>query len=252
MSDQRQPPSNARVCIAISTLGARADAIVLPPETQGLSYVILVQGSAAGPLAFERADVTCVMLESTGLSHSRNAALDHCSAPYLLVSDDDLTLDVQGILALADVLDDMPELAFVAGWRKGRALPAPHRVRWYNAGHICAPELMIRRAPIKRAGLRFDPRFGVGAAHPIGEDFIFVCDILGAGLQGRSVPVVTGAHHGASSGEIWDDPRVLSARKAMLRRCFGPMGRVVQMIYGIRMRRHFATWRAAACFAFTR
>jgi len=42
------------------------------------------------------------------------------------------------------------------------------------------------------------------------------------------------------------------ARKAMLRRCFGAWGRLVQGIYAIRQRRHFESARAAVKFALTR
>ena len=253
MSDQSQSLPKERVCIATSTLGTRAASIALPPVTPGLSYLILVQHEETSARAFERVDVTCVTLDSSGLSHSRNSALEHCEARYLLVSDDDLKLEPNGILALADVLDNAPELAFVAGWRAGRAtLQDAHRIRWFNAGHICAPELMIRLAAVECAGIRFDSAFGVGAEHPIGEDFIFVCDMLRAGLKGRSEPVITGTHPGASSGEIWYDPQLLNARKAMLRRCFGSWARLVQVIYAIRLRRRFDGWRAVLAFALTR
>jgi len=107
MSDQPLSKPSARVCIAISTLGARAGSIMLPPAAEGLSYLILIQGAATAPFP-ERRDVTCALLDSTGLSHSRNAALDQCDAPYLLVSDDDLTLEPSGIGALRACGDGSP------------------------------------------------------------------------------------------------------------------------------------------------
>lgn len=118
------------------------------------------------------------------------------------------------------------QLAFSAGWRAGR-MPktgrraARYRLRKLIAGRVCAPELMVRVDPVRAAGVQFDTRFGVGAQHPVGEDYIFVCDMLGARLRGAAFPILTGAHSGLSMGDNWTDTGILNARRTVLHRCFG-------------------------------
>lgn len=245
-----------RVTIAISALGEGAFGISLPPAQRGLEYLVLVQGLRPDQALpdFDRSDTRAVRLEGLGLSRSRNAALAQCRARYLLVSDEDLLLEPAGIEALADALDRAPELDFVAGWRRaqrqarGGRLPAEHRIRWYKAGHICAPEFMLRIEAVRAKKLLFDTEFGVGARYPIGEDFIFIRDLLKAGLRGRALPVVTGHHPGASSGARWDTPHLLEARRAMLRRAFGNWHLILRVLYALKLRRHLGGWRGALRF----
>ncbi|MDF3420200.1 glycosyltransferase family 2 protein [Sulfitobacter sp. KE29] len=239
-----------QITVAIATMGERACQIPLPPPRPGLCYLVMIQ-RAPDPLPrSDRSDLTYVALDSLGLSRSRNAALEACRTPYLVFADDDMTLDTEGLCQLAQVMTDAPHLDFVAGWRHER-LPAagprrePHRLRKSNAGRICAPELMVRMEPVRRAGLRFDPEFGVGAPYPVGEDYIFICDMLDAGLRGDGLPIVTGSHPAASTGEQWGDAQLMKARRRVLGRCFGATAGLITTAYILRHRKRFAGWKEA-------
>jgi hypothetical protein len=248
--------SSLGVCVAISTLGAGLGRIRLPAPVAGLTYLILLQcPEAADPgqrSALEaRADTRVLPLEGRGLSNSRNAALAQADQPLLLFADDDQALDPAGIMALARAFVQDPGLALAAGWRAER-LPVRarfQRLTRLNSGRICAPEFMVRLAPIRTAGLQFDPEFGLGARYPVAEDYIFVCDILRAGLAGVSLPVVTGAHPHDSTGDNWSDPDLMRARQAMIRRVFGPWAPLMRLAYAIRHRRRMGGWGRAFRFA---
>jgi hypothetical protein len=233
MSIESRVPAAPSVTIAISTLGTGILTLDLPPQRAEIVWLVLVQAPPADMPPPVRADLTVVPLTGRGLSRSRNAALDHCTTPYLLFSDDDMTLRLDAVMALAEVLEQAPELGFVAGWRVGRRPDGAGEARLSrrNSGRICAPELLVRAAAVRDAGVRFDPAFGVGSPQPIGEDYVFVCDMLHAGLKGRSVPVETGAHAGSSTGADWGDPVIQEARRAVLRRCFGPLHLPVRALY---------------------
>ncbi len=237
-------PAPLGVCIAISTLGAGLSRIRLPAPSAGLTYMILLQcPEAADPgirKALEaRADTQVLALEGRGLSNSRNAALAQADQPLVLFADDDQTLDPAGIMALAQAFVQDPGLALAAGWRAERlsTRARAQRLTRLNSGRICAPEFMVRLAPIRAAGLRFDPEFGLGARYPVAEDYIFVCDILRAGLAGVSLPVVTGAHPHDSTGDNWSDPDLMRARQAMIRRAFGPWAPLMRLAYALKHRR---------------
>lgn len=247
MTIESRVPDAPFVTIAISTMGTGVMALDLPLPRDGIVWLVLVQAPPADMQLPARSDVRVVPLTGRGLSQSRNAALDHCTTPYLLFSDDDMTLRLDAILALAEVLERCPELDFVAGWRVGRMSEGAGEARLTrrNSGRICAPELMVRAPAVTRAGVRFDPDFGVGSPQPIGEDYVFVCDMLRAGSQGQSVPVETGSHEGSSTGADWQDPVIQAARRAVLRRCFGPLHLPVRAIYAWRHRRELGgVWGA--------
>ena len=243
-------PSTPLVTVAISTLGDRVSTISLPEPHKDLSYLILVQKPSKFERDFNRWDVTTIFLTSVGLSNSRNSALKLCQSPYLLFSDDDLNLDSNAILALSRKLSEAPSLAFVSGWRAGRNhLPAAQTARWFNMGHICAPELLIRLEDVRASSIEFDTLFGVGATYPSGEDYIILCDMLAVGLKGRSFPIVTGNHDGLSTGDLWDNPEIISARRAVLIRCFGRYSRVILFLYAFRHRRQLGGLYKAWLFA---
>ncbi|QCO58156.1 glycosyltransferase family 2 protein (plasmid) [Pseudorhodobacter turbinis] len=244
------PSLPSGITVAIATIGARINGIILPAPTDGLRYEVLVQMPPDVLPINDRPDLRYTAINTRGLSHSRNSALTQCETPFLVFADDDMELDVVGLKALAAELARAPDLAFAAGWRAGR-LPVTgpragaYRLRKLNAGRICAPELMVCVAPLRRHGITFDTRFGVGAEYPVGEDYIFTCDMLDAGLCGAAFPIVTGAHPHLSTGDNWHDAGLLVARRAVLSRCFGSAAVPVLLAYALRHRKHLGGWRDA-------
>ena len=240
----------SEITIAIAALGPSAARIALPPPVRGMRYAILAQAPPAVLPRSNRPDVTYIALDTLGLSHSRNSALAQCETPLLAFADDDMALETDGLRALADEMDQNTKLDFAAGWRAGR-MPqtgrraAPYRLHKHTAGRVCAPELMVRVAAVRSAGVAFDTRFGVGAEHPVGEDYVFVCDMLDAGLYAEAFPIVTGAHPDMSTGDDWDDPQLLAARRAVLTRCFGGMAPVMRLAYALRHRKRMGGWLGA-------
>ncbi|MCG7630326.1 glycosyltransferase family 2 protein [Epibacterium sp. MM17-32] len=240
------------VTVAISTLGAGIGRIVLPSPRQGLEYLVLHQApaeashEAVAALCRGRDDVTVVPLPGSGLSHSRNAGLLRAQSDLVLFSDDDVALVPEGVLALRDRFSDDPDLVLAAGWRVGR-LPRGARatvLTRFNSGRICAPEFMVHKGRVQALGVQFDSEFGLGATYGLGEDYIFVCDLLRAGGKGQAFPVETGAHPHASTGDKWDDPDVMRARQAVIWRVFRGGALAVRLAYAVRHRRNLGSARA--------
>ncbi len=244
--------------MAISTLGAGLERICLPAAQAEIDYLILLQAPEAAPIGRAeallegRTDVTIVPCSDRGLSNSRNAGLRQAKGDLVLFSDDDVTLEVGGILALRAAFVADPALVLAAGWRAERLPAHPRRAQLtrFNSGRICAPEFMVRRKDTLSLGVWFDPDFGLGAPHGVGEDYIFITDLLRRGGKGLALPVVTGSHPHASTGEHWGDPVLLAARRAVLARVFGRWAGLVRIAYAFRHRARFAT--VAQMFSFCR
>ena len=232
------------VTVAIAAQGDGAfaqDPAVLPAWCSLL--VIVQRPHEMGPDSPLRpAQFRVIHDTETGLSRSRNRAMDEAATDLLVFLDDDMTLDMGGLAQMRAAFAADPQVALVAGWRKEHMArskrPRKQRLTALNSGRICAPELMVRLNAVRNAGVRFDPTFGLGSAQPIGEEFIFVTDALRAGLVGLSLPVIAGSHPGPSSGDRWDDPLLVSARRAMLGRVFGPWAALARLAYGLRRRHH--------------
>jgi glycosyltransferase involved in cell wall biosynthesis len=243
--------------VALVTVGARLSRVALPAPMPGVDYVVTVQAmaeDAALPDWSERDDVQVWREPSVGVSANRNAGLARATGDLVLFCDDDIRLNLDGITHLRRAFDSDPALALALGWREGR-LPAagahhrPCRLTALNSGRAAPPEIMVRRRAVSDAGVLFDTGFGIGARYPLGEEYIFVTDLLAKGLKGRSFPVVTGRHDGPSSGDHWADPELLRARAAVLRRVFGPTTLPVRLAYAWRHRMRFHSARAALRFA---
>ncbi|MGR3607284.1 MAG: glycosyltransferase [Sulfitobacter sp.] len=245
------------VTVTIATLGARLARISLPQPQAGVDYLILLQAPeealswGAEALQNGRKDVEIVARPDRGLSNSRNAALDLARGDLVLFSDDDVILNPKGIVALRTAFLEFKDLVLAVGWRAER-LPKQvksNRLTRFNSGRICAPEFMVHRQKILALGVRFDPAFGLGALHEIGEDYVFVTDILRAGGLGRALPVTVGSHPYPSTGDQWHTPALLAARRAVLDRVFGTLAPLVRLAYAVKHRGKFSNRRAALRFA---
>ena len=263
MTRETPPPTPADLpclTVAISTRGARACGLdpAAWPAAPGLDYLVLAQEAgdprvAACLAALEaRPDVAVRRLATTGLSRSRNAALDAAEGDIVLIADDDVTHLPGAHAGIRAFFAENPGVSLLAGQSftpdgrpRKRFAPRPRRLRRWNAGGISSHELAFRRAPVRAAGIRFDESFGAGAGTPafLGEEYIFVADCLGAGLEGAYVPLPVSIHPPDSSGFVWDGPAAARARAAVITRVFGPAAAPMRLAFALKNARRFGGLR---------
>jgi hypothetical protein len=249
--------------VAFSTRGGRALGLDAGgwPAADGLDYLVLAQEPDAGPRVrahlaalAARPDVTVLPLASTGLSRSRNAALELARGEILLLADDDVVHPAGAYDGIRAFFAANPGASLAAGVSldpagapRKRPIGARRLTRW-NAGRISSHELSLRLAPVRAAGVRFDPRFGAGAgtAAFLGEEYVFVADCLAAGLAGFHLPLAVSVHPAASSGFDWEGAAQARARALVIARVFGPLAPLARAGFAWRNRRRFARaelWR---------
>ena len=252
--------------VAISTRGVRAcglDPAAWPAEP-GLDYLVLVQEAEADPRigpaldALEaRADVTVRRLTTTGLSRSRNAALDLAPGEVILIADDDVAHRLGAYEGIRRFFAENPGLSLFTGQSftpdgapRKRFARRARRLRRWNSGGISSHELALRRAPVRAAGIRFDEAFGAGAGTPafLGEEYIFVADCLRAGLRGAYLPLPVSIHPPESSGFVWRGTAAARARAAVIGRVFGPAAPPVRIAFALKNRHRFRSLRDAWAF----
>ena len=222
-----------RLTLAVASMAARLDRLSLAglPVIPGVIWQIFVQGDRAAIAAhaprLARADVTLTPIEGLGVARSRNAALAAAKTDLLLFADDDLTFHPAAITALIAQFDACPQADFLCarladetGRPRKRYGRAGARMRWFNCGTVGTPELALRPARMRAAGVTFDPAFGAGAPDFLGDEFIFLCDALRAGLRGWHVALTLASHPAASSG-LAQGAAVMAVRRRVFIRALG-------------------------------
>lgn len=212
----------ALLTIAVSTMFGRGvvDKFLKP------SYIVIDQG--------EKVSCSKSTLDgyhftnSRGLSLSRNEALRLCDTKYLLFADDDVTHIDEGVQQIVDEFERTGADILTFMIRTPEGIPFKHykdhpfkhnRSSLFKVNSI---EIAVKVNAVRSAGLRFDPRFGLGAQYPTGEEIIFLQDACRVGLDIRFSPINIVVHPKESSGSnlLGNDVLIL-AKGAMFVRIFG-------------------------------
>lgn len=230
--------------IAISTLGSGAKRISPLEPIDGIQYLIVIQKyEGIASCVSEREDVSIIKSDTTGLSLSRNIALDDCRTDLILLADDDLNFNADGILALRNRFRADANLHFALGRLvdpDGNLLkkyPESRRaLTKREVGYVGSPELLVRMSFVRRHNLKFDERFGLGAEYPSGEEYIFLSDAMKSGANIRHFPHIVASHPIDRTGLIWDDVDIIRARSKVLRRVWGVWSPIFRARYAMAKR----------------
>jgi glycosyltransferase involved in cell wall biosynthesis len=241
------------ITVAIATLADRLKNLSLPmlPETHGVDYHVFVQ-DVANPMditgALERPDITLTALEGRGVAKSRNAAIEMAKGDIIIFADDDLILHTQNYDALRDLFRNTPELAFVCGQlRDGSGKPfkaySPDGTPTsrLNTAKVGTPEMAVRTETIRAEQIFFDPNFGAGSQNWLGDEYIFLCDALRAGLRGQYSALSLATHSAPSSGQVSSSESFL-VREAVFRRALGAFSWPFRCAFAWRHRNRFPDW----------
>jgi hypothetical protein len=249
------------LAVCISTIGRRLDN--LRPERlrpcPGVTYYVFVQqAEEASELArarlAQRPDVRVERVEGRGVARSRNAALTGVESDIVLFADDDLELLCETYATLRELFARDPGLSCVCGMTLDEAGRPRKRfgrhmspVRLWNAAKVGTPEIAVRRSHVAELGLGFDERFGAGADLPIGDEYIFLADLLRGKLSCRHVALPLAVHPRLSSG-LGFDAESLETRRAVFRRAVGRLWFPFLVAFAIKNWRRFPSLRAGLSF----
>ncbi len=225
------PPSpEIRLTIAYSSLGARAAQIRYPDARDGVEILALFQATGSKTLLppSGRPDIRVIHLPGQGVARSRNAAIDNANGAILLFADDDIKFDLAAIERVLAQFSRAPDLVLALAQaqdpegRLRKAYPkTPQRLTRLNSAKAATYEMLVRVAPLREFGLRFDEKFGAGMPDFLGDEYIFIADLVGAGQNCWFFPETIATHPVHSSGLRWNDAVAMRARRAVFRRVFG-------------------------------
>jgi hypothetical protein len=239
--------------IAYSTMAARAHHISLSGMPPGLEVLVCVQGGSPpgdGGLAGAR----LIPVPGTGVARSRNVAIEHARGRYLLFCDDDVTVDLSGV---AEAVRHLQRTGHALALGQGTDPTGSRRKKYprhvtrltpFNSAKAATYEMLIDLSQVRAKGIRFDVRFGAGTDLHLGDEYIFIVDMLRAGLRGDAVPMTFGTHPRMSSGTRWGSQTDSHARAVALNRVFGRWAFFARMAFGLKNAAKFGGWRALMTF----
>jgi len=174
----------------------------------------------------------------TGLSRSRNRALQRAAADIVVIADDDVRHPAGAQETVARAFAAHPRadiITFQARTPDGAPFKRyPSRARRHTTRSIMRVsswEIALRLESVRAAGLRFDERFGLGAEFPTGEENIFLLDALRRGLTLRYVPQPIAIHPRFSSGADFSTAAAVAAKGAVFGRMFGAASAPVEFAF---------------------
>lgn len=226
-----------KLTVGYSVLADRAKNIA-PPHNADWELLIITQGGVAAK-RFPQAKQ--LALETTGVAKSRNAAIANASGEYLVFADDDIVFSERGLQEAITYLDKNQDVSLVlcrasdtVGKLRKNYPQAIKVLGLFNSAKAATYEMIVRVADVKRLGVRFDERFGAGVENYLGDEYIFIVDLIRAGGRARFLPVTIASHPEVSSGSGWGTKRDRVARARVFGRVFGLLAPAVRLAFGLR------------------
>ena len=255
-----------KLTLGYSTLAERVATLVEPPNNPNWETVLVVQnpnqidwrGSRFLKLT-QREYFRSEELASKGVAKSRNRAIELAQGEYLIFSDDDITFSEQGLQEAISYLDSHPDIALLLGQATDESgtlrKQYPSQVTKLgslNSARAATYEMIVRVGEIRRLGIRFDENFGAGAENYLGDEYIFVVDLVKAGGKAVFAPITLAQHPTESSGSRWGSASDRRARAIIFTRVFGTLAPLVRLPFGIRRRRELGSLKNLLLFVLGR
>lgn len=196
------------------------------PQVAGVEYLVswqLPDGDCPIPEALLRPDFCIVKNPTRGLSHNRNLAISAASAPLCLISDDDIDYTPEALRLVINTFHNNPDLDIATFKYSGAdtkyypdfSFDLRKPAKGYYVSSI---EMGFRLESVRKSGVEFNQRFGIGAEFPAGEEDIWIYDLLQSGLKGRFFPSVIARHAEETTGTRRAlDPAIIRTKGAVFR-----------------------------------
>jgi len=219
-----------------STLAGRLSNIQLPDLANNPDWDVLItvqSGNADMPTPEQLAKaptgerVKLLSFSGTGVTKIRNQVLENAQGDYLVFADDDISFDEKGLRQAIQIMEES-KLTLLLGQavdetgKLRKSYPtALQKLTKFNSGKAATYEMLVDVKAVRLSGVRFDESFGAGAEKTyLGDEYIFIADLLTKDQACSFVPVVLATHPTDSSGSGWGTTRDRKARALIFDRVF--------------------------------
>ena len=257
---------STKLTIGYSVLMERLQNINAIPQRPDWETVVVVQNPKRlswklGDFAAlkNRSDLSVEELRSTGVAKSRTRAIWLAKGEYLVFADDDIVFNEDGLTAAISYLDSNPKLSLLltqasdaSGNLRKQYPKSETKLGLLNSARAATYEMIIRVDAIRQFGVVFDENFGAGSENYLGDEYIFIADLLRAGGKAEFVPITIATHPEDSSGSGWGTDRDRIARARVFTRVCGWFAPFVRLGFGVRRFRELGGLRNLLRFVLAR
>lgn len=194
------------------------------PYAEGVEYLIswqIPESDIEIPHELDRSDISVIRHNSTGVAKNRNFAIENSSAPYALMTDDDVTYDAEELKEIMSVFDNNPDVdvfTFKFHSQNCRKFYPDFSFDLKNPPkgyYVSCIEIGFRVNSVKKT-VRFNEYFGINTLFKGGEEDPFIYDAIRRKLNCRFFPVFTGTHDHPSTGvRLKNDPDSIITKSAV-------------------------------------
>lgn len=217
--------------IAYSTLANRLAKLTPPDLSAQPTWKILItvqSGNDTQPdLLNAPENIQVLGFSGSGVSKIRNKAMENAKTRYLVFADDDIEFKLDSLALAVEKLQASGAALLLAmaedetGRLRKRYPTKSVKLNKFNSAKAATYEMVVDLEQIKASGITFDENFGAGAKETyLGDEYIFICDLISAGLNCVFEPIVIAIHPKDSSGSGWGTDRDRKARAAVFDRAF--------------------------------
>lgn len=195
--------------------------------------------------------------KENGLAKSRNRGIQNSKSDIILLVDDDIQLKYENLNKLVECFkhnNHVDIITFQSEQANGNLRKQYRDFKYFHnqktiAG-VSSIEIAFRRSSVMNKQIRFDERFGLGAAFPVSEEYIFLSDCLKNKLKILYVPLALSIHKDNESTGSKYTEELIRAKGAVFQRTLGFFG-FAGIIY-FSVKHHKAYKQIFTYFAFIR
>ena len=88
--------------------------------------------------------------------------------------------------------------------------------------------MIVRVESARSKGVIFDEKFGAGVENYLGDEYIFITDLIKKGGSATFLPLTIAIHPADSSGSRWGTEPDLRARARVFQRVFGGLAPIIR------------------------
>lgn len=219
-----------------STLANRLSNISLPEFSNHPDWDVLITVQSGNEDSPKEADlfkaptgrnVEMLSFPGVGVTKLRNQVIKNAKGKYLIFSDDDIKFNETGLVEAIAYLEKtgagllLGQAADDSGKLRKTYPSQVQRLNKFNSAKAATYEMIVDLEQVRASGVLFDENFGAGAEITyLGDEYIFICDLVSAGVRCDFVPIVLATHPTDSSGSGWGTDRDRIARARIFDRAF--------------------------------
>lgn len=229
-----------QLTIGYSVLADRLKNLIYPSLT--IPHKVLVSVQNPTKIQFvKNSQVKYLESNDIGVTKSRNLVLSSCDSEILLFGDDDVVFLQHGVNQCLEYFASNPSVDLILarsidsnGILRKKYRNRSYKLNKFNCAKAGTIEIMVRASSPKIKQIKFDEEFGAGTKKFLGDEYIFITDLLKISGNAVFLPITIATHPSQSSGVTSYNQTTMQARARVFNRVFGFWAPLVKALFFIK------------------